>query len=216
MISAVCCSAAFMKRVTRCMNRDYRNQNTDCLQESSLRLGIHESQSRLWENHVGRSRSFWKFNYPLVTEKFQEAFRGISEGQFYKAINKVKPSLIRTESDQLRHFHVMIRYEIKKCSSAAICRQMISPPAGKRNVGNGWMWMCPMMKGDVCRMFTGVMADFGYFPTSSLGSFYAAPVFCAGGEGESGFKRKNGKRGNNGTFAMAQATNPWIRPYLEQ
>src|ERR1700676_3336089 len=78
-------------------------------------VGMHESQSRLWENHVGRSRAFWKFNYPLAIEKFPEAFEGIPEEKFYKAVNRVKPSLIRTESDELTyHFHVMIRYEIEK------------------------------------------------------------------------------------------------------
>ena len=78
-------------------------------------LGIHESQSRLWENHVGRSRDFWKFNYPLAKQQFPKAFDEITEDHFYKAVNKVKPSLIRTESDELTyHFHVMIRYEIEK------------------------------------------------------------------------------------------------------
>ena len=76
---------------------------------------IHESQSRLWENHVGRSESFCKTFFPLFKQYFPEQLADISADHFYKAINKVQPSLIRTESDELTyHFHIMIRYELEK------------------------------------------------------------------------------------------------------
>ncbi|MBS1933341.1 MAG: carboxypeptidase M32, partial [Bacteroidetes bacterium] len=78
-------------------------------------LGIHESQSRLWENNVGRSLPFWKHNYTHLQKVFPEQLKEIRLDQFYSAINKVKPSLIRTEADELTyHFHVMIRYELEK------------------------------------------------------------------------------------------------------
>jgi carboxypeptidase Taq len=143
-------------------------------------LGIHESQSRLWENHVGRSRSFWKIHYPKVSRIFPEAFSGISEENFYRAINKVKPSLIRTESDELTyHFHVMIRYEIeKKLISGAIKTEDI--PACWNELYKKWLGI------DVPDDRRGCLQDvhwshgsFGYFPTYSLGSYYAAQFFAA-------------------------------------
>ena len=78
-------------------------------------LGIHESQSRLWENCVGRGRDFWAFFYPQLQKYFPAQLAGITLDSFYKAANKVAPSLIRTEADEVTyHFHVMIRYEIEK------------------------------------------------------------------------------------------------------
>ena len=78
-------------------------------------LSIHESQSRLWENCVGRGLSFWEYNFPLLKTFFIKHFNNISVETFYKGINKVTPSLIRTEADELTyHFNVMIRYEREK------------------------------------------------------------------------------------------------------
>jgi len=79
-----------------------------------LSLGIHESQSRLWENNAGRSYEFWKKYYPGLKAVFPGQLQNISDVQFYKAINKVEPSLIRTNADELTyHFHVMIRFELE-------------------------------------------------------------------------------------------------------
>jgi carboxypeptidase Taq len=142
-------------------------------------LGMHESQSRLWENHVGRSAAFWDFHYPLVKNIFPESFDGISLEDFYKAINKIKPSLIRTESDEVTyHFHVMIRYEMEK--------MLIT---GELNTGD-----IPGCWNELYQKYLGVAVpddqhgclqdvhwshgSFGYFPTYSLGSFYAAQFFA--------------------------------------
>jgi len=76
---------------------------------------IHESQSRLWENHVGRSLEFCEYYWPLLQQYFPLQLEDITVTDFYRGINKVNPSLIRTEADELTyHFHVMIRYEIEK------------------------------------------------------------------------------------------------------
>ena len=76
---------------------------------------IHESQSRLWENNVGRSKTFWQNVYPVLKGFFSQQLNNTSVEQFFKGINKVQPSLIRTESDELTyHFHVYIRYELEK------------------------------------------------------------------------------------------------------
>ncbi|MDH4188416.1 MAG: carboxypeptidase M32, partial [Nitrospira sp.] len=81
----------------------------------SVSLGIHESQSRMWENCVGRSRSFWQFFYPLLQQTFPQQLRALDGEQFYKAINRVKPSLIRVEADELTYnLHIMLRFEIEQ------------------------------------------------------------------------------------------------------
>jgi carboxypeptidase Taq len=143
-------------------------------------LGIHESQSRLWENHVGRSRAFWKFHYPAIKAKFPEVFTGVPEETFYKAVNKVKPSLIRTESDELTyHFHVMIRYEIEKLLIKGELKTCDIPECWNEQYKK-WLNV------DVPDGRRGCLQDvhwshgsFGYFPTYSLGSFYAAQFFAA-------------------------------------
>ena len=81
----------------------------------AISLGIHESQSRLWENNVGRSLGYWKHNFPLIQSYFPNELKDVSVNDFYKAMNLVEPSLIRTSADELTyHFHILIRFEIEK------------------------------------------------------------------------------------------------------
>lgn len=76
--------------------------------------GVHESQSRLWENIVGRSRGFWEFFFPKLQAAFPEQLRGVSLDEFYRAINKVERSLIRTDADEVTYnLHVMLRFEFE-------------------------------------------------------------------------------------------------------
>lgn len=78
-------------------------------------LSIHKGKSRLWENCIGLGLPFWKHYYHLLQRKFPLQFESKTFIQFYSAINKVQPQLIRTEADKITyHFHVMIRYEIEK------------------------------------------------------------------------------------------------------
>lgn len=143
-------------------------------------LGIHESQSRLWENNVGRSLAFWQHHYPRLQQLFPENLNTVSLNDFYLAINKVQPSLIRTEADELTyHFHIMIRYEIEK--------GLIDGSIDVKDLKHTWndyyrQYLHVTAPDDV----QGVLQDihwshgsFGYFPTYSLGSFYAAQFFAA-------------------------------------
>ncbi|MFZ5916886.1 MAG: carboxypeptidase M32 [Chloroflexota bacterium] len=76
--------------------------------------GVHESQSRLWENQVGRSRSFWTFFYPRLQAVFPEQLGHVSADAFYRAVNKVQRSLIRTEADEVTYnLHVMLRFDFE-------------------------------------------------------------------------------------------------------
>jgi carboxypeptidase Taq len=139
---------------------------------------MHESQSRLWENHVGRSRGFWKYHYPGLQDLFPEALKRTSAEQFYAGINIVKPSLIRTEADEVTyHFHVMIRYEIEK--------MLIAGELATKDIPACWNEQYQQFLGvQVPDDQSGCLQDvhwshgsFGYFPTYSLGSFYAAQFY---------------------------------------
>ena len=138
-------------------------------------LSIHESQSRLWENCIGRSLAFWQKNYHKIQTAFPVQFSSISADDFYKMINKVVPSLIRTEADELTyHFHVMIRYEIEK--------KLIAGDAEAKDIPALWNAAYKNYLGvDVPSDALGCLQDihwshgsFGYFATYSIGSLYGA------------------------------------------
>jgi len=144
----------------------------------AISLGIHESQSRLWENNVGRSLAYWKHNFSLVQTHFPEQMKNVSALDFYKGMNRVEPSLIRTSADELTyHFHVMIRYEIEK--------QIFEDKLKVNDLPDYWNAKYKeYLNIDVPNDAQGVLQDvhwshgsFGYFPTYSLGSFYAAQFF---------------------------------------
>ncbi|WP_224014573.1 carboxypeptidase M32 [Ferruginibacter albus] len=142
-------------------------------------LSIHESQSRLWENCIGRSLNFWQYNFSLLQSFFPEQLNNISVDQFYKAINKVQPSLIRTEADELTyHFHVMIRYEIeKKLIEGSLATKDIPAywnEAYKDNLGV----TVPDDKQGCLQDVHWSHGSFGYFATYSLGSMYAAQLYA--------------------------------------
>jgi carboxypeptidase Taq len=81
---------------------------------SGASSGVHESQSRLWENVVGRSRQFWRHYYPLLLKRFPAQLEGVDVDRFYRAVNRVSRSLIRTDADELTYnLHVMIRFELE-------------------------------------------------------------------------------------------------------
>jgi carboxypeptidase Taq len=143
-------------------------------------LSIHESQSRLWENCVGRSLPFWKGHYQNIQQHFPQQFGAVDVEDFYKAINKVQPSLIRTESDELTyHFHVMIRYEIEK--------ELIGGIIGAKDIPARWNELYQQYLGvSVPDDKMGCLQDvhwshgsFGYFATYSIGSLYAAQLYAA-------------------------------------
>lgn len=138
-------------------------------------LSIHESQSRLWENCIGRGTGFWNYYFPKLKEFFPQQFDNVSNEQFVKAINKVQPSLIRTEADELTyHFHVMVRYELEK--------RLIEGSLPVKEIPLYWNDQYKKLLGvDVPDDKQGCLQDvhwshgsFGYFATYSLGSFYAA------------------------------------------
>lgn len=140
-------------------------------------MGVHESQSRFFENLIGRSRPFVEAIYPKVQEFFPEQLGGISAEQFYRAINKAEPSLIRTESDELTYcLHIMVRYEIEK--------KLIGGTLEAKDVPAEWAKLYKEYLGiDVPNDREGCLQDshwsggsFGYFPSYALGNAYGAQM----------------------------------------
>lgn len=140
---------------------------------------IHESQSRLWENHVGRSRAFCERWLPVLQQYFPAQLGAITVDQFYKGINKVQPSLIRTEADELTyHFHIMIRYELEKLLIEGAMQAADIPAYWNEQYSTLMGVKIPGDKQGCLQDVHWSHGSFGYFPTYSLGSFYAAQFYA--------------------------------------
>ncbi len=142
---------------------------------SAASLGIHESQSRLWENQVGRSRPFWEHFFPRVRQTFAGVIDDVSLDDFLFAINDVECSFIRVEADEATYnLHIILRFELEQALMTgdlpprdvpsawnAKCRQLLgmSPPDDRQGCLQDIHWS---------------MGGLGYFPTYTLGNLYAA------------------------------------------
>ncbi len=141
----------------------------------AISLGIHESQSRLWENGIGRSGAFWRYFFPRLQKHFKGKLEDVNLEAFYAAVNRVQPSLIRVEADELTYqFHIMVRYEIERALIEGQL-QVADLPSVWGEKMKSTLGITP--DSDV----TGVLQDvhwscgsFGYFPTYTLGNLYAA------------------------------------------
>jgi carboxypeptidase Taq len=141
---------------------------------------IHESQSRLWENNIGRSLPFWEHFYPQLQSFFPAQFKHTDTVAFYKGINKVSSSLIRTEADELTyHFHVYIRYELEKALFSNNLKAKEIPAWWNEQYKNLLGLVVPDDKQGCLQDVHWSHGSFGYFPTYSLGSFYAAQFMAA-------------------------------------
>ena len=141
-------------------------------------LGMHESQSRLWENLVGRSRGFWEHYYPTLQAAFPERLQSRPLDEFYRAINKVEPSLIRVEADEVTYnLHIMLRFELENALIAGTMRVEDVPEAWNAKMQD-YLGLAPDTDSD------GVLQDihwslgvFGYFPTYALGNLMSTQLF---------------------------------------
>lgn len=143
-------------------------------------MGLHESQSRLWENLVGRSRAFWQFAYPLVQKAFASALGSRSVEEWYRAVNTVRRSLIRVEADELTYnLHIVLRYELELA--------LLRGDLVVADLEGAWNAKTRELLGlEVTSPLEGVLqdihwsgGDFGYFPTYSLGNLYSASLLAA-------------------------------------
>jgi len=140
-------------------------------------MGIHESQSRFWENMVGRSKRFWTHFYPELLKRFPVQFAGVNVEQFYRAVNQVTPSLIRVEADELTYnLHIMIRYEIEKGLIDQTIEVGDLPAIWNSKMQEYLGIVPPNDKEGVLQDVHWSGGSFGYFPTYSLGNVYAAQI----------------------------------------
>ncbi len=143
-------------------------------------FGLHESQSRLWENMVGRSRTFWHNHFPELQQTFPEALADIDAETFYRAVNDVKPSLIRVEADEVTYnLHIMLRTELEMALLDGSVSVAELPDAWNARM-EAYLGITPPNDS------VGVLQDIhwshghiGTFPTYTLGNVMAAQFFAA-------------------------------------
>ena len=142
-------------------------------------MGVHESQSRLWENYIGRSLPFWKYHFSTLRAHFPEAFASCSAEELVRALNQVKPSLIRVEADEVTYnLHIIIRYELEQ--------RLINGELDIADLPGLWSQKYHDYLGVEPQTDTeGVLQDihwssgsFGYFPTYTLGNLYGAQIYA--------------------------------------
>lgn len=138
-------------------------------------MGIHESQSLFWENLIGRSEAFWKANYETFKHYAPEFLQSLDVDQVYKAINEVKPSLIRIEADELTYpLHIMVRYELEKALIAGEIQVEDLPSLWNEKMKN-YVGIEPENDREgVLQDIHWSSGDFGYFPSYALGYMYGA------------------------------------------
>lgn len=155
-----------------------RGEYKDTVISDSPSLGLHESQSRFWENQIARSRSFWKYFYPVFKDVAPNQFTNIDFESWYRKINLVEPSLIRVEADELTYcLHVILRFEIEA--------DLMDDKINVSELPQIWNSKMDEMLGITPQSdVDGVLQDmhwsggsFGYFPTYAIGTIYASQLF---------------------------------------
>jgi carboxypeptidase Taq len=148
-----------------------------CLADGAS-MALHESQSRFWENIIGRSRPFWEGLFPLLRRHFPAQLDSVDTGAFYRAVNQVRPSLIRVDADEVSYaLHIILRFELEK--------QLIAGELPPEELPERWR--------DYSRRYfnlesetdsDGVLQDvhwsmgaFGYFPSYALGNLYSLQIW---------------------------------------
>lgn len=156
----------------------------DELKQSTLADGtscaIHESQSRFWENIIGRSLPFWRHYYPRLVSRFPENLSDVPLERFYRAVNKVEPSFIRTEADEVTYgLHIILRFrlELELFSGTLSVKDL---PERWRSESQTLLGISPATDSEgVLQDIHWSLGAFGYFPTYALGNLYAAQFYAA-------------------------------------
>ncbi len=141
-------------------------------------LGVHESQSRLWENVLGRSQEFWQFYYPRLQQVFPAQLGQVSLDEFYRAINRVQPSFIRVEADEVTYnLHIFLRFELEQALLEGRLKVSDLPDAWNEKM-QAYLGLTPPDDA------LGVLQDIhwsggsmGYFPTYTLGNVLSVQFF---------------------------------------
>ena len=178
--------------------------------EGGVSLGVHESQSRLWENRVGRSLPFWEHFYPRLQGRFPSQLGAVPVERFYKGINKVQPSLIRVEADEATYnLHVMLRVELEIAMLEGQARVHDLPEIWNSRMKE-YLGVTPPDDAQ------GVLQDihwsaglFGYFATYTIGNLIAAQLWEKFGQTHP-TRDEDMRRGNFSSLLS------WLRAELHQ
>ena len=155
-----------------------KNEFKNTVISDSPSLGLHESQSRFWENMIARGRYFWNFFYPFFKEKKPDQFKNIDFDSWFRYVNQVKPSLIRVEADELTYcLHVILRFELEY--------DLIDGDLEINELPTIWNEKMEQLLGvrpdndseGVLQDMHWSGGDFGYFPTYAIGSIYSAQLY---------------------------------------
>ncbi|MGA8165554.1 MAG: carboxypeptidase M32 [Waddliaceae bacterium] len=143
-----------------------------------ISFGIHESQSRWWETLIGRSKPFWELLLPIMKKHFKGKFDSIPLDAFWKAINRVEPSLVRVEADEVTYsLHVILRFELELALIEGTLAPKEVPEAWNENMRQ-LLGVVPTNHSQGCLQDPHwSLGDFGYFPTYTLGNLYASHLF---------------------------------------
>jgi carboxypeptidase Taq len=146
---------------------------------ASVSLGIHESQSRMWENLVGRSKAFWKNYFPVAQRTYPEALGKVKFDDFYFAVNEVKPSFIRVEADEVTYnLHILVRFEIEQAFFSGDLAPKDIPGAWNDKF-KSYFDIVPPDDSRGCLQDVHWSAGYiGYFPTYALGNLHASQFFA--------------------------------------
>ena len=149
----------------------------DWLLGEAASMGLHESQARLWENHIGRSLAFWERSLPELRRLFLDSLAGLDAGSFHRAVNRLRPGVSRVGADQVSyHLHILLRYELEQALiGIAASRYRTCPPPERAQRRPPGVVPAAIARA-CCRMSIGRSGMFGYFPTYTLGSLYAAQL----------------------------------------
>jgi len=143
-------------------------------------LGIHESQSRLWENLVGRSQAFWEWCFPLAREAFPAALADATAAELHEAILVVKPTFIRVEADEVTYnLHIMLRFDLERAVLHGDLAVADLPAAWDERFERDFGIRPPDAAAGVLQDIHWAAGLVGYFPTYTLGNLYAAQLMAA-------------------------------------
>jgi carboxypeptidase Taq len=143
-------------------------------------MGLHESQSRLWENIVGRSRGFWAHFFPKLQRHFPDTLGKDSVDDFYRAVNRVERSLTRVEADEVTYnLHVVLRYELELAMLRGDVKVGELPEAWNAKMQAMLGLTPPTPTKGVLQDIHWAWGELGYFPTYALGNLYSASLFDA-------------------------------------
>ncbi len=176
----------------------------------AVSLGVHESQSRIWENAVGRGRPFWTYWFPMAKRVFHEALNGVSLDDFHAAVNHVEPSLIRVQADEATYnLHIIVRFELEQ----ALLSGTLPPadlPVAWNDTYTETLGVTPKTDAEGCLQDIHWSAGLiGYFPTYTLGNVYAAQLFA---------KARSDLGGLDDSFARGDFTPllAWLRDQIHR